>query len=179
MSRGFFMSVTKDKKAETLKKIKGEVEKAKIIIMVNFHGLNVALASELRRILNRVGTTYMVAKKTLVKKVLDESGVKGEMPKMEGEIAIAYSDESPEVPAKALQDFAKKHKDVIKLTGGIFENSYINGETVVMLANIPSREALLGQLVRMLSSPGRRLVVTLQGTISNFVNVLRQVKKEN
>jgi len=84
----------------------------------------------------------------------------GEIPELKGELALAFSEQDPLVSAKALEDFAKKNK-TIKLVGGVWDNKYINSETVVALANIPSREILLSKLVYIINSPVRGLVVAL------------------
>ncbi|MBI4692035.1 MAG: 50S ribosomal protein L10 [Candidatus Terrybacteria bacterium] len=172
------MSITKQKKEEILENLKESLKKAKIVVFVNFHGLSVSLANELRKILRSMGVTYMVAKKTLIKKALETFGFSGEMPKLEGEIAIAVSDSDPLASAKALEQFAKKNKDKIKLGGGVFENKYIGAETVIMLANIPAREILLGQLVNIINSPIQGLVVTLNGLVSKFVRTLEEIAKK-
>lgn len=171
------MAITRQKKEEILENLKENLKKAKIVVFVNFHGLSVSLANELRKILRGMGVTYMVAKKTLIKKALETFGFSGEMPKLEGEIAIAVSDSDPIASAKALEQFAKKTKGKIKLAGGVFENKFIGSETVVMLANIPAREVLLGQLVNIINSPIQGLVVTLNGVMKNFLSVLSQIKK--
>lgn len=169
--------ITKQKKEEILKKLEINLKKAKIVVFVNFHGLSVSLANELRKILRNMGVTYVVAKKTLIKKALETFGFSGEMPKLEGEIAIALSEGDPIASAKALEQFAKKNKGKINLIGGVFENKYIGAETVIMLANIPPREILLGQLVNIINSPIQGLVVTLNGITTKFVRILNEIAK--
>ncbi|MCX6731421.1 MAG: 50S ribosomal protein L10 [Candidatus Parcubacteria bacterium] len=152
--------LTKQKKQEILKDLETGLKKAKIIIFVNFHGLNVAASHKLRKLLREIGVKYLVVKKTLVKKALEAVKFEGEMPEMEGELALAYSENDPLASAKALEDFAKKNK-TIKLVGGVFENNYLNSEKIIALASIPSREILLGKLVYVINSPIQRLVVAL------------------
>jgi len=170
--------ITKQKKEEILKKLETNLKKAKIVVFVNFHGLSVSLANELRKILRSADVTYMVAKKTLIKKALESFGFSGEMPKLDGEIAIAVSNSDPIASAKVLEEFAKKNKDKIKLSGGVFENKYIGAETVAMLANIPPREILLGQIVNIINSPIQELVVALNGITTKFVRTLGEIAKK-
>lgn len=154
------MSANKQQKQKTIQDIKKEIEKSNIVMFVNFHGLNVKFAGELRKLLRKIGAKYVVAKKTLIKKALETIGLKGEMPKLEGEVAMAYSDSDPFSPAKELHQFAKKNK-VLKILGGIFEKRYIGMERVVEIASIPSSETLLGQIVHIINSPRKGLVVAL------------------
>lgn len=171
----FFMPITKQKKEEILKELKDNLKKSQIVIFVNFHGLDVAAANELRGILRGLGAKYTVAKKTLTKIALKEMSFSGDAPELEGEIGIAFSESDPITAAKELQKFAKEKE--IKLIGGVFENKYIDGNTVVMLANIPSREVLLAQFANVINSPVKGMVVTLNGVMKNFVSALSQIKK--
>jgi large subunit ribosomal protein L10 len=157
---GCFFMLTKQKKGEILKDLEAGLKKAKIVVFVNFHGLNVSASQKLRKLLREIGVKYLVVKKTLVKKALKTIKFDGEMPEMEGELALAYSDGDPLASTKILGKFAKENKTV-KLVGGIWENKYINSEMVLILANIPSREILLGKLVYIINSPVQRLVVAL------------------
>lgn len=161
--------ITKQKKSEIIDNIKNNVKKASIVMFVNFHGLNVKLASELRRLLSKAGSKYFVTRKTLVKKALESSSFGGEMPNMEGETAVVYATGDPLSSASALNDFAKKNK-ILKILGGIFESRYIGTDRVVALASIPPREILLSQFLNIISSPKRGLVVALAEIVKKKQN---------
>ena len=152
--------ITKQQKSEIIDKVKDEVKKSNIVMFANFHGLNVKLVSELRKLLRQTGANYFVTRKTLVKKALEASSFEGEMPKMEGETAIVYANGDALSSAGALNNFAKRNK-FLKILGGIFENRYIGADRVIALASIPSREVLLSQFLNIISSPKRGLVVAL------------------
>lgn len=169
------MTTTRQKKEEIIKDLKENLKKAKLIIFVNFHGLNVSAATQLRRLLGNIGARYLVAKKTLIKKALESFGLEGEILNLEGEVAMAFCEQDPILSAKAIEQFAKKNK-AIKILGGVFENKYIGQKSVIMLANVPPREVLLGQFVHVINAPIQGLVVTLNGVMRNFVNVLNQIK---
>ncbi len=169
------MAITKQKKEEILNKLKDSLKKSKMVVFVNFHGLGVSAAAEMRNLLKQTGANYLVAKKTLIKRAFGELGFSGEMPELEGEIGVSFSEEDAVSSAKALKDFSKKNS--IKLMGGVFENEFIGSETVVMLANIPPKEILLGQFVNVINSPIQGFVGALNGIIRNFVGVLDEVKK--
>lgn len=168
--------LTKQKKQEILKDLEANLKKAKIVIFINFHGLNVSAVTRLRKILKEIGVRYVVAKKTLIKKALGAVNSEGALPELEGEIAVALSEGDPISSAKTLEKFAKENK-TMKLIGGIWDKKYINSKEVITLANIPSREILLGKLVYIINSPIRGMVVTLNGVIKNLVSVLSQIKK--
>jgi len=168
------MAITKEKKHEIVKELKEELKKARLIIFVNFHGLSVSSSRDLRKILRGLNTGYVVAKKSLIRKALEEFGFAGQMPELGGEMAMAFSEEESIEPIKALNVFSKKNG--IKLAGGIFENKYIDNKTVIMLANIPPREVLLAQFVNVINSPVQGLVVALNDVSGKFVRILNQIK---
>ncbi|HYC83070.1 MAG TPA: 50S ribosomal protein L10, partial [Candidatus Paceibacterota bacterium] len=110
------MAITREKKEAILGKLKDGIAKAQSMVFVNFHGLPVAGATQLRRSLrdNKVG--YMVAKKTLIRKAFDGTGIEGEMPVLDGEIAMAYGEDLL-APAKGVYDFQKKNAEAVRIVG--------------------------------------------------------------
>lgn len=154
------MATTKQQKSEAINSLKKDIKDSNIVMFVNFHGLNVKLASELRKSLRKIGAGYTVAKKTLVKKALESLGYEGELPNLEGEVAMAYGSTDPLASAKEVHQFAKKNK-FLKILGGIFESKYVGAERIVALASIPSREVLLAQFVQIINSPRKGVVVAL------------------
>lgn len=169
------MPITKQKKTEILKDLKEALKKAKAVVFVNFHGLNVSISTQIRRVLRKSGIKYFVTRKTLIRKAFEEFGFSGEMPVLEGEIALAISEDDPIILVKELKNFFDKKN--IKIIGGVFENRFIDEKTVVMLANIPSKEVLLAQFVNVINSPIQGTVVALNGIISKFVRTLNEVAK--
>ena len=151
----------KQKKGEILEKIQKKLSKAEFVAFVNFHGLNVALVSDLRKKLKATGAEYDVAKKTLVKKGLNDIGYGGEMPKLDGEVAVITSVD-PLAPSKIVNDFIKKNK-VLAALGGVYEKTYVGADVIKMLGNIPPREVLLAQIVNIINSPIQGIVVALDG----------------
>lgn len=152
--------ITKQQKGEIIKEIQKEAEKSEFLAFVNFHGLNTTLATEARRALRAVGANYKVVKKTLLKKALEVLKVEGEMPNLEGEIAVAFSGQDSLAPARLLHQFLKKNK-VGQFVGGVFGKKYIGAKEVIAYAVIPSREVLLGQFVNVINSPIQGLVIAL------------------
>lgn len=153
-----------------------KAKNASSVVFVNFHGLNVSAANELRKSLRKTGSDYLVAKKTLIKKVFDSLNFEGVMPELEGEVALAFGVDDEVAPARVVSEFDEKHNDIIKILGGVLEGEYMDANKAIALARIPSREVLYGKFVNVINSPVQGLVGTLQGTIKNFVSVLSQIK---
>lgn len=168
------MALTRQKKEEIIKSITDGVKNAASVVFVKFHGLSVADANEMRRSLREKDVKYSVVKKTLLKRVLSNVSVLGDMPTLEGEIAIAYSTDGVE-PAKEISRFQKKFKEAIDMIGGILENRYLTQEEIRALAAIPSRQTLLAQLAMVMYSPVTQTVRTLNEVNRSFVSVLHQI----
>jgi len=160
------MPITKQKKVEIVQSVKSKIDQAGSLVFVNFHGLPVAAATALRRSLKKNNVSYEVVKKTLLLRALAELSKKpaGAPPALTGEVAIAYGPDQF-LPAKGIHEFQAKINpaagDGLKIIGGIFEQQFKSAAEMIQLALIPSREALYGQLVNLLISPIRGLVVAL------------------
>ncbi|MBI2098017.1 MAG: 50S ribosomal protein L10 [Candidatus Vogelbacteria bacterium] len=154
------MALKKEQKEKIVASLKEKIAAAKSLVFVNFHGLNVAAATALRRTLKERGVGYTVVKKTLLRRVLPE------MPALGGEVAIAYGAD-PFLPAKRIYEFQSKIKDGLNILGGVFEKRFLSAEAMIAIAQIPSREVLYGQLVLMLSWPLRGLAVVIDQISKN------------
>ena len=155
------MALTKAEKKEMMQGVETAVKGAKSVVFVNFKGLTVADTVAMRRDLrtNKVG--YLVAKKTITRKALGEQkNIKGTMPEMPGELAIAYSED---LTASAREIFAasKKHDKKISIMGGIFDGEYKNKEEMLVIALIPSKQVLYGMFVNLINSPIQRFAIAL------------------
>jgi large subunit ribosomal protein L10 len=154
------MAITKDKKVSIVAGFADMLKDAQSAAFVQFKGLTVKEANALRRALRAEGVTYKVGKKTLLKRVLADLGVTGEMPALEGEIAIAASTDLL-APARTVYEFQKTHKGMITLVGGIFEGAYKDQASMMTIATIPPREVLLSQIAYLLKSPLQRLAIAV------------------
>ena len=171
------MAITKAKKGEILEELKKLFEKASILVFVGFRGLSVAKMSKLRKALRQVGAEFKVAKKRLIKRVLDGFGFSGSLPDLKGEVGVLSASGDAVEPAQVLSKFAKdKEYEGLSILGGVFEKGFVAGAAIKQLASIPSREVLLGQLVYAISSPLRGFVGVLSGPMRNMVGVLQNLK---
>jgi len=156
------MAISKEKKKDILNSLKDVVSKATAVVFVNFHKLTVARATELRKKLREEGVSYVVAKKTLARKAFEGSSVKGEIPNLDGELALAYLTEGDTVaPAREIQTFAKKFDGAVSILGGVFDGEFINKESMMEIAMIPPLQVLRAQFVNVINSPIQGLVIGL------------------
>lgn len=168
------MAITRTKKEEVIKRVSDIVKNAKSLVFVNFHGLSVGDISKIRRELKKHGVSYLVAKKTLVKRVLDGAKIGGVPPNLTGELAMAYGDDVV-LPSKGIFEFKKKFKENLIPLGGIMEMKYLTSDEVKTLAAVPGREVLYGQFVTVIYSPVQGVVSVLNNIMSSFVVTLDQI----
>lgn len=155
------MALTKEKKQEVIKSIQDVISKASAMTFVNFHGLKVEDASDMRSKLRQEGVSYVVAKKTLVKKAFEGSDITGDMPVLEGELGIAYTEGDMTAPAREIYDFQKKLGDTVSIVGGVFEGQFVDKTKMTEIAEIPSFHTLQAQFVNLINSPIQGLAVAL------------------
>lgn len=160
------MAITREKKVELLKKLKDIVTDATSIAFVHFKGLTVHEANELRTALKKEGVGYIVAKKTLLKRTLDEAKVEGDLPSLDGEVAFAYlptaEGEDMTAPARNVGEFVKKFKDRLTFLGGVVENRFLSKTEIETVAAIPPTPVLRGMFVNIINSPIQRCAIALQ-----------------
>ena len=154
------MAITKEKKKEIYEGVNKAVSEAGSVVFVNFHGLSVLETTNLRKGLREEGVGYTVAKKTIIKKSLTDSKIEGEIPSLDGELAIAHGEDLI-APARGINDFKKTHKDSIDILGGVFEGKFMNKEEMMEIATIPPVPVLRGMFVNVINSSIQGLVVSL------------------
>lgn len=154
------MARTKVQKKEIIEKLHSIVNEAKSLVFVNIHGLGVNDAVSMRKKLRSEGVGLFVAKKSLTGRVLADKKFSGEIPQMPGEIALAFGPDSV-APAREVYQFQKKHIDQVVITGGVFENSYMDKQAMTTIASIPSLSVLRGMFVNIINSPIQRMVVVI------------------
>jgi len=157
------MAITKAKKVEILDEMKSALTDSQSAVFVNFHGLTVEAIDSLRSKLYEEGVGYKVLKKTLLRIALSDMGYTGELPPLEGEIAVAYAEDLT-APAREVYEFSEDYKDNIAIVGGVFEGVYKNREEMMEIATIPPTPVLRGMFVNVINSP-----------IQGFVSVLNQI----
>lgn len=153
------MAITKVKKEEVLSRLESIKKDASSLVFVGFKGLTVGNTSLMRKKLREEGVGYLVAKKTLLTRVF-KTGYEGDMPALDGEVAIAWSDDAI-LPAQNVRTFEKQFANQVSILGGIFEGSFKNKAEMTEIASIPSLQTLRGMFVNVINSPIQGLVIGL------------------
>ena len=168
--------MARPEKEASVAEIKESIQNSSVAIMSKYQGITVAQVTDLRNKLREQGVTYRVYKNTLAKRALDELGLSDAAMYMDGPTAWAFC-EDPVAPAKVLKEFSKEVQ-VVVMQGGILEGASVGAEKLDQLADLPSRDQLLAQVVGTIAMPLRKFLGTLEAVPRNFVNVVDQIKKQ-
>ena len=160
------MALNKDQKKKQLESLKEKIQNQKSIVFVDFSKVASDKMFTLRKKLKEEGCNLKIGKKTLIRVAFGQAGIsfwnvmKKSIP---GQLALVFGIEDEIAPARISNQFSKDNEN-FKILGGIFESRFIDREKVLVLANIPPRNELLGRLVGSLASP-----------MASFVRVLDKI----
>ena len=141
-------------KSETVKEISEKAKKSQTIIVCEYRGLTVAQIQEIRRALHKENAEMNVYKNSLVERAVDELGYNDLNNILTGPNAIVFS-EDVIAGAKVIAKYAKRHKDVLIVKGGIVEGKFADEKAILEVAKLPSKEGLLSMFLSCLQAPIR------------------------
>ncbi|OLZ10963.1 50S ribosomal protein L10 [Sulfobacillus thermosulfidooxidans] len=164
-------------KAQIIEETREELEGSSSAVLANYRGLTVQQLNQLRENLRKGGVTLRVIKNTLIKRAADEVGIEGLEPYLEGPTAVAFSHDDPVAAAKLMTQAAREFRK-IEIKAGILGKRAIAAQEVRNLAELPSREVLLGKLVGTLNAPIQQLVWVLNAPLTNLARALDQIRQQ-
>ncbi len=154
-----------------------KLEKSVVVIVTDYKGLDVKATTDLRRKLRDAEVEYRVVKNSLLVRASKETEAALLENHFTGPSAVAMSYDDPVAPAKVLIDFAKEN-DKLQIKGGVLNGKALGVDELKALADLPSREELLGMLVYTMNAVPTKLVRTLNAIPGQFVNLLNALKEE-
>ena len=164
------------KNIEQLEQIKEKLNRASAVFFVDYQGLSHQQLEEFRRVLYNLDGEIAILKNTLFNIALLEKEIDASE-KLNGPHAMIFAYSDAAAVAKALMAFHKQYEmPVIKF--GVFENAIIEDDKVKAIADLPSREQLLGMLANALQSPMQKLVYDLKYPITGLAIALKEVEKK-
>lgn len=164
-----------DEKQKVVEEIKQKFQGSSGVVLADYRGMTVSQVTNLRVELRQAGVEYRVLKNTMVRRAADEIGIQGLDEYLEGPTAVAFSAD-PVAPAKILSEFSKKNK-TLTIKAGVLEGMVIGPEKIKDLANLPSREVLLSQVLAGMQGPMQGMVNVLQGPIRKLGYAMEEVRK--
>jgi large subunit ribosomal protein L10 len=185
VSSGFFQTSRKEVlvslKLEDKKRIAQDLrerfDKSKVIIVTDYKGLNVTNINALRRKLREADVEFKVVKNSLLIRAAEDTDVAQINEYFKGPSAVAISYDDPVAPAKVLSEFAREFK-ALEIKVGVMGNKVLDLSAIKALSDLPSREALLGQVLSAMNGVSTGFVRALNDNIGRFLNVLTAIKDE-
>ena len=149
------------KKAQLVTEVAEQFKNASSVVVVDYLGITVEEATNLRAELRNAGVQFAVVKNSILSRAAKEAGLEGMDDIFKGPSAVAFSNEDVVAPAKILADFAKK-VEALEIKAGVVEGKVSSKEEIEALAKLPSREGLLSMLLSVLQAPVRNTALAIK-----------------
>ncbi len=159
---------------DMLEKVKGSIEASKGVFVVDYRGLTVKEAQELRRALREAGAHMKVYKNNIVRIALKDAEMPDIDDMLKGTCAYVFYEKDPVEAAKVLKQEADKLKKM-QILGGIADGKAITAEEALAYAELPSRDELLAKLVYVIGSPLSGIAQVCAGPARGLVTALQAV----
>jgi large subunit ribosomal protein L10 len=169
--------MNRDQKAAAIAEIATEIQESSAVFAVDYRGISVPQAAELRAKLRDADTRFRVVKNTLTERAADQAGAESLKALLEGPTALAFVRGDAASAAKAIADYARA-TDLLPFKGGLMDGDTLDPEQIRAISRLPSREVLYQQLVGVVASPISGLVRTLNALISGLAVQLGQIRDQ-
>jgi large subunit ribosomal protein L10 len=164
----------KQQKEAAVKEIGSELEASTAVFAVDYRGISVPQAAELRTKLREADASFNVVKNRLAKRVTADAGAEALDEHLTGPTALTYVKGDPVLAAKAITDFIRQH-ETISYKGGIMEGKALDPDGFKEIARLPGVDVLRGQLVGLAAAPLTGVVRSLNGLIQGLASQLGQI----
>ena len=162
---------------EMLEKVCASLESSKGLFIIDYRGLSVKETQELRRQLRKCGAEMKVYKNNIVRIALEKNELPAVDDYLKGTVACVFYEDDPAAAAKAVKETSKK-LNKIEFRGGIVDGSVLTAEEALAIAELPSKEQLLGQIAGLISGFSRDIAVCVNGVSSGLARSIQQVSEQ-
>jgi large subunit ribosomal protein L10 len=171
--------MNREQKAAVIDEIAAEIQESEAVFAIDYRGISVVQAAELRSKLREADASMRVVKNTLTIRAADQAGAEALKPVLEGPTALTFVRGDAAAAAKAVADYARA-TGLLPFKGGLMNGDALTPEQMSAIARLPSRDVLNAQFVNIVASPLTGLVTSLSNLISGLARQLAQVaeKKE-
>jgi large subunit ribosomal protein L10 len=172
--------MNREQKAAVIEEIAAQITESEAVFAVDYRGISVKQAAELRGKLLDADASLRVVKNTLTERAADKAGADSLKSLLDGPTALTFVRGDAATAAKAMADYARI-TSLLPFKGGIMDGQALAAEQISAIAKLPSRDVLNAQFVNIVASPLTGLVTSLSNLISGLARQLSQVaeKKES
>jgi large subunit ribosomal protein L10 len=168
--------LNREQKAQVIQEVAGSLRESQAVFAVDYRGISVAQAAELRTALRGADASFTVVKNTLAELAAGEVGADGLKPLLKGPTAMTFVRGDAAAAAKALRDFRRGTQNtLLEFKGGWMGGQALSPDDVDAIAQLPSKEVLIGRLVGMIASPLTGLATALNNLPAGLARQLQQI----
>jgi large subunit ribosomal protein L10 len=169
--------MNRDQKSAAIAEIAAHIQASQAVFAVDYKGISVPQAAELRASLREADATFKVVKNSLTERAADEAGADALKELLQGPTALTFVRGDIATAAKALADYGRSTQ-LLPFKGGLMDGAALDSDQIRSISRLPSREALYGQLVGIVASPVSGLVRTLGALVGGLAVALGQVQEK-
>lgn len=169
--------MNREEKSATIQEIAAQIEASEAIFAVDYRGISVPQAAELRTKLRESDASFRIVKNRLTKLAAEKAGEERLADLLQGPTALTFVRGDTAQAAKAITTFNKEH-DVLTYKGGFMEATTLDETAFVSIARLPSRDVLNGQFAGVVASPITGLVRGLGSMIQGLALQLGQIAEK-
>jgi large subunit ribosomal protein L10 len=171
--------LNRDQKAQVIEEVAGQIQESEAVFAVDYRGISVPQAADLRTRLRDADATFRVVKNTLSERAADQVGAEGLKELLQGPTAMTFVRGDAAAAAKALRDFRRGTQNtLLEFKGGWMNGAPLTPADVDAIAQLPSRDVLYGRLVGMVASPLTGLAAAMGGLIGGLARQLQAIAEQ-
>ena len=169
--------MNRDEKTAVIDEVAGQITEAGAVFAIDYRGLSVTQAVELRERLGDAGATFRVVKNRLTLRAADQAGAESLKELLEGPTAFTFAHGDAAVAAKAIATFRRDH-GLLEFKGGTMDGEPLSADEVESISRLPARNILQGQFVGVLAAPVTGLVRGLGSLLQGLALQLGQIQEQ-
>ena len=169
--------MNREQKAAAIAEIADNIRESEAVFAVDYRGISVPQANELRTRLRGADARFSIVKNTLTERAADEAGAEALKALLEGPTALTFVRGDAAAAAKALRDYGRE-TELLPFKGGFMDGNALTAEDIGAIARLPSREMLYAQLVGIVAHPLSGLARTMNQLIGGLAIALGQVQEQ-
>jgi large subunit ribosomal protein L10 len=169
--------MNREQKAATIEAIAADIDQSEAVFAVDYRGISVPQAAELRTKLREADATFTVVKNSLTERAADQVGAESLKPLLTGPTALTFVRGDAALAAKAIADYARVTQ-LLPFKGGLLNGDVLEADQIRAISRLPARDVLYGQLVGIVASPVSGLVRTLNALLGGLAVALGQVQEK-
>ena len=168
--------MNREEKAQVIEEVAGAIQESNAVFAVDYRGISVPQAAELRTALRGADSTFTIVKNTLAERAADQADADGLKELLQGPTAMTFVRGDAAAAAKALRDFRRgTGGTLLEFKGGWMNGQALSPDDVDAIAQLPSREVLIGRLVGLIASPLSGLVTALNNLPAGLARQLQAI----